>query len=390
MQILAHAEGLLSPRQTPSRSADEQRPLPRSQSHSCSARPTKPPAEGRADKLRLDFNENTSGCGPAVPRALHKLTPQQLAMYPEYAASLPAASPPFPMSTPTRVAPHQRRRRRAACFFRRLRRSRHGSILICEPTFPMYRYYAEIAGARVELFATAAKWNSLWTNVISRVAKKAAVIFIANPNNPTGTLVAKPQVIEKILLAATEHRRRHRRSLRRIFRRHASAPGFANIRNSLSRARFQKLQASPACGSGRCWPAANPWPSCAAPCRHFPSTSLPSWPPKPPSPTAWPFKITCKKPGGFVTGSRPNLTSCGIKTFPSAGNFLLADFGLARPRSSPSWQSQGILSRERSDDIGPGFVRISIGTRSEMAARLIAKPSLIRNRFRKLAKPKEP
>src|ERR1700758_660961 len=43
-----------------------------------------PPGEGRANKLRLDFNENTSGCAPAVPRALAKLSPKLLAMYPEY------------------------------------------------------------------------------------------------------------------------------------------------------------------------------------------------------------------------------------------------------------------------------------------------------------------
>ena len=43
-----------------------------------------PPGEGRADKLRLDFNENTAGCSPAVRRALAKLTPKLLSMYPEY------------------------------------------------------------------------------------------------------------------------------------------------------------------------------------------------------------------------------------------------------------------------------------------------------------------
>src|SRR6202051_3988520 len=42
------------------------------------------PAKGRATKTRRDLNENTAGCGPAVPRALAKLPPQQLAMYPEY------------------------------------------------------------------------------------------------------------------------------------------------------------------------------------------------------------------------------------------------------------------------------------------------------------------
>src|SRR5258707_13464230 len=44
------------------------------------------PAEGRSNKLRLDFNANTAGCSPAVRRALAKLTTKQLAMYPEYQA----------------------------------------------------------------------------------------------------------------------------------------------------------------------------------------------------------------------------------------------------------------------------------------------------------------
>src|SRR5690348_2274864 len=41
------------------------------------------PEEGRENKIRLDFNENTSGCSPAVIRALARLTPRQIAMYPE-------------------------------------------------------------------------------------------------------------------------------------------------------------------------------------------------------------------------------------------------------------------------------------------------------------------
>ena len=45
------------------------------------------PEEGREGKLRLDFNENTVGCSPAVLRALSQMTPEQLAMYPEYEKS---------------------------------------------------------------------------------------------------------------------------------------------------------------------------------------------------------------------------------------------------------------------------------------------------------------
>ena len=41
--------------------------------------PYEAPEEGRAGKLRLDFNENTVGCSPAVLRALRSVTPEQLA-----------------------------------------------------------------------------------------------------------------------------------------------------------------------------------------------------------------------------------------------------------------------------------------------------------------------
>ncbi len=48
--------------------------------------PYSPPSGGRDGKLRLDFNENTVGCSPAVVEFLRdKLSAPQLAIYPEYA-----------------------------------------------------------------------------------------------------------------------------------------------------------------------------------------------------------------------------------------------------------------------------------------------------------------
>src|SRR6202790_4610159 len=47
--------------------------------------PYSPPTAGRADKLRLDFNENTVGASPKVLEYLReRLTEPGLAMYPEY------------------------------------------------------------------------------------------------------------------------------------------------------------------------------------------------------------------------------------------------------------------------------------------------------------------
>jgi histidinol-phosphate aminotransferase len=60
------------------------------------------------------------------------------------------------------------------------------------------------------------------------------------------------------------------------------------------------------------------------------------------------------------------LKHLGVKTFPSAGNFILADFGPNGPALFKRLASQGVLVRERSREIGCGFVRISIGTEVEM------------------------
>jgi histidinol-phosphate aminotransferase len=60
------------------------------------------------------------------------------------------------------------------------------------------------------------------------------------------------------------------------------------------------------------------------------------------------------------------LKKLGVKTFPSAGNFLLANFGPDGPALFQKLEKEGILVRDRSKDIGPGFVRITIGTSTEM------------------------
>jgi histidinol-phosphate aminotransferase len=55
-----------------------------------------------------------------------------------------------------------------------------------------------------------------------------------------------------------------------------------------------------------------------------------------------------------------------VRVFPPAGNFLLADFGHAGPNVFRKLLRDGILVRERSKDLGPGFARITIGTRAEL------------------------
>src|SRR5215470_7595992 len=157
------------------------------------------PAEGRGGKIRLDFNENTAGCGPAVLRALAKIKPQEFGMYPEY------QKPTARIARHLGVRPEELLLTNGGddalrVFFDTFVEPR-SHILICEPTFPMYRYYAEIAGAGVETLRYSADMEFPLSRVLHALKKKPRVFFLANPNNPTGTLVGK-SAIQKILRAA--------------------------------------------------------------------------------------------------------------------------------------------------------------------------------------------
>jgi histidinol-phosphate aminotransferase len=77
------------------------------------------------------------------------------------------------------------------------------------------------------------------------------------------------------------------------------------------------------------------------------------------------------------------LARLGVRTFPSAGNFLLADFGSPGPALFKKLAAQGILVRERSKEIGPGFVRISIGTGPEMKRLVEVIQKEVRETFRR-------
>src|ERR1700731_4629486 len=159
------------------------------------------PAEGRAGKVRLDFNENTVGCSPAVIRALRQMSAQQLAMYPEYEKSADRLARYFGVRSDELLLTNGGDDA-LRLFFDTFVDPGSG-ILICEPTFPMYRYYAEIFGARVEALRYGPEMQFPMSGVLSALKRKPRVLFIANPNNPTGTLL-KVSDIEEILRAATK------------------------------------------------------------------------------------------------------------------------------------------------------------------------------------------
>jgi histidinol-phosphate aminotransferase len=320
------------------------------------------PAEGRLNKLRLDFNENTSGCGPAVLRALRKLTPQQVAMYPEYAAPTRRIATYFGVSEHELLLTNGGDDALRVFFDAFVEASAH--ILICEPTFPMYRYYAEIAGARVETLRYGGEMEFPLDEFVSALRRKPAVVFIANPNNPTGTLLPLA-AIKTILLAASS-------TAVVIDEAYAEfsgvtvLPWIRKYRNLFVTRTFSKAAGLAGLRLGA-----------AMACRESLAVLRRAMPPFPVNVGALVAAEAALQERSsirnYVKQTREirewfagELACLGVRTFSSAGNFLLADFGSQGPALFKQLATQGILVRERSKDIGPGFVRISIGTELEM------------------------
>ena len=68
-------------------------------------------------------------------------------------------------------------------------------VIVPQFSFLMYRIYAKIVGANV-IFAKEKKFKISISQIIKKVTKKTKIVFIANPNNPTGTYLNKYELIE--------------------------------------------------------------------------------------------------------------------------------------------------------------------------------------------------
>ena len=68
-------------------------------------------------------------------------------------------------------------------------------VIVPQYSFLMYRIYAQIVGAKV-IFSKEKNFKVSVTEIIKKVSKKTKIVFIANPNNPTGTYLTKLELIE--------------------------------------------------------------------------------------------------------------------------------------------------------------------------------------------------
>jgi histidinol-phosphate aminotransferase len=151
-----------------------------------------PPLAGRVG-LRLDFNENTDSCSPRVLRRLQRVGSQDLAKYPERE----------PVEEIT--ADFLKVKRNEVLLTNGVDEAIHllcqtyldpgDEAIIVVPTYSMYAIYTKAAGGEVIRVRAAEDFSFPLTAVMKTVTSRTRLIAIANPNNPTGSVVSTDELL---------------------------------------------------------------------------------------------------------------------------------------------------------------------------------------------------
>ena len=163
--------------------------------------PYHPPTGNRATNLRLDFNENTVGCSPQViQRLVQRLTREALTVYPDYTRVRRTLSEFFQIPSERMLLTNGTDE--AIQVLINTYVDPGDEVLVPRPSYAMYRFYAEVAGATVTEVDYAPPVCAFPLEaLLAKITPATKAILISNPNNPTGTGVGLP-AIEAILKAA--------------------------------------------------------------------------------------------------------------------------------------------------------------------------------------------
>ncbi len=304
--------------------------------------PYKPPAEGRAGKMRLDFNENTVGASPAVVAAITRaLTAESLTLYPEYSAARPKLAAHFGVDPSEMLLTNGTDE--AIQVLVNTFVDDGDEVMVPEPSYAMYRFYSELAGAVV----------------VSHLSPRTKLALIANPNNPTGAwreaaacrmlLERYPQVLFLFDEAYFEFsgitllpdiRRYPNLVVSRTF---SKAYGMAAMRmgclfsNDANTAWMRKGQSPYSVNALAIVAAAAAVDDSAYVERYV-------------------QEAVAARERMFA-----GLAELGLKTFPSKANFVLFEAGGRAIEVRDALRDRGVLVRDRSYEL-PGCVRVTAGT----------------------------
>lgn len=143
------------------------------------------------DGLRLHQNENTGGCSPAVLAALASLRPEQVGFYPPYHAATQACAAYLGVDPDWLTLVNGLDEGIMATATAMLRSRADAPVaeaIVPEPAFEIFAFDTEVVGGMPVRIAPDPDYSFPLDRVLSAVTGRTRVVFITNPNNPTGVL----------------------------------------------------------------------------------------------------------------------------------------------------------------------------------------------------------
>jgi histidinol-phosphate aminotransferase len=309
--------------------------------------------------VRLDFNESTVGCSPRVLARLRSLDAEALARYPER-EPVEAVAADFLGLDPAQVL-LTNGVDEAIHLLCSTYLDPGDEAIVVVPTFAMYALFAQAEGARVVELPACKDFAFPLPALLARIGPRTRLIAVANPNNPTGTVVA-PDTLLQIARAAPhaaalvdeayfefhgETLLQHSARPANVFvaRTFSKAYGLAGLRIG--------ILAGDAAQIAMVRRVASPYNVNAVALTALPEALRDQ---------EYVSRYVAEVQSGRNLLER-ELRSLGLRCWPSRANFVLVRVGAARVEFIQALRARGILVRDRHTDSGcEGCVRLTVGS----------------------------
>ena len=154
----------------------------------------------RTGALRLHLNENTAGCSPAVVDAIRRVAAEDVAIYPEYATLAKECAAYLGVAEAQLVLTNGLDEGLLALTVSafRVMHSTPGvpEAIVPAPAFEMYSVFVKAAGGRVVSVPPQPDFAFPLADVCRAITDRTRIIFLTNPNNPTGQMIPREAVRE--------------------------------------------------------------------------------------------------------------------------------------------------------------------------------------------------
>jgi histidinol-phosphate aminotransferase len=327
-----------------------------------------PPLAARS-ALRLDFNENTFAPSPRVFARLRQLTAEGLTIYPErepaehiLAAHLGLEPSEVLLTNGVDEAIHL-----LACAFL----DPNDEVLLCTPSFFMYDVSCSMMTQNITRVKADDSFQFPVARFLAAITPRTRLICIATPNNPTGQIVSREDILaicaaapQAVVFADEAYFHFHgETSLDHVpaipnlvvGRTFSKAYGMANLRLGMLAGNARLI--------GFVRKVASPYN-----CNGIALAALPEALADEPYLQWYVDQVHQGRERVYAA-----LDELGVRYWPSAANFVLMDIGPRHKLLCDTMRSHGVLLRDRSADPGcDGYVRITIGVEDHVTRGLAA------------------